>query len=1698
MKVFHENAYSCDVKTFYYSRVRQEESSEYICHTCDSHLKKGKIPPQSVCNKLDIAFLPKEFSDLGKLEIVLASRRILFKKVLIMPRGQFPKLVGKICNVPLETRDVVDVLPRGNDSNSVLVLKLKRKQVYKNNIYYQSVRPHLVMSFLRFLKSNNPLYDDITINPENMTADLTASDDCDIDFVVSNMQSEIEQEIRSVLDFLVDTIEENLEGEENQNSHKLTQCETALVNETVTDEMVISPCEGKEPVPLYDDKFCEELSFPDLFPTGAYGYKVERDIPLTLTRYFNQRLLNYSQRFSSNSDYIFFAQMITQQEKIMSRINIAMKKVKGNLTAGEFRNNYDDIVTSLLRDKDAFKFLSEVKGSPAYWKNFLNQVLAMVRQLGLPTFFLTLSCADLRWDELVEIICRLENRDLSDEEIANMSYLDRCDILNKNPVLLARHFQYRVELFFKTILIDGPVGKTVYYAIRVEFQLRGSPHIHSFLWVLNAPTLKEDNIPQYIEFVDGIVKAVMPNRNEDPELFDLVKTFQIHSHSRSCQKRKNKKCRYSFGRFFTPKTIIAKPLSNSLDTEERDEIMKEKATVLNRVSEYINTNLDPRKNNLYEDGHTVPTIQQILNSLEITLDKYLWALSISSTNDFEIHYKRPPDSCFVNNYFIDGLKAWKANLDIQPVLTSYGAVNYLCSYLSKQEDEVSLAMAEAAREAKESNASKFEQMKKIARAYTTHREISVQEAVYHILPELNLRKIFPKVEFANTNMEADRIKLCLPKKNLEYLDENSTEICHKSNLDRYVLRPASVEELCYAQFLANYDKDSKPTFSDSQPEELNDELMNANHEVSQVSLPKKLKLSNNEIMRLRKVKKVLQIHQPNQVKFPEKYAHHILMLYKPFRKEQDLATDGSYDATLQNDEVKVLINKNKTEFEPNADLVETALADYRQVLRQDPILDHEDEETENILQHQDGIQSQNDENDRLSELDNASYGPATTPSSLPTVDINEKIRSLNGQQREIFDVIHKWAKQLLEYENSVALGGSNIEPVRLFVTGNGGVGKSFLLNVLYLHLNKLLSYKDPAHLKVLKMAPTGVASIRIEGQTFYTALSIPIKCKKKVLPQLSAKKRDDLRMRLSKVRVLMIDEISMLDQFNLEHISQRINEIFGCPSTRIFGNLTVILSGDLLQLPPIGNTCRIYGVNKHNPFLSIDKLWDYFKIAELTETVRQTDHVFVDFLNNCRVGELTDDDIALIKSRHVDNWNESEHPTDAIHIYAENKFVDEYNAEILSSNPNRRYTIPAIDKVPSNVKNFYSRVSAMSQMKTGGLATVLTFSIGSCVMITVDIFVVDRLVNGQIGVIAAVDTNDRQRPNVIYVCLEDKLAGLEARRTSAFAIENECVPLKEEEVLVDMNGFKFKRINFPIMLASACTVHKLQGYELSKALVSFDLHKQRCFNYGQMYVALSRVRTLNGLYISGDISEKAIRKAIRADPVALKEYDRLRREACFDPVERFENSCKKFVFAHLNVRGFNKHSPDIERDSILTNCDIILLSETQLLNGSQKVSSIDGFSVYFHSSSNDKFSSLAVCYKPEVNFECEYSIPGAIVFSVCKPTYSGRKIRFLGLYRKHGSKIEDFSYVLSHLISNCGTIDVIMGDFNMNHFDDIHASIVDVLAPYDQLVKQPTQISGGLLDPIYVRNGGTTAKQMIRHLYFTDHDATIGQFSKEE
>ena len=239
------------------------------------------------------------------------------------------------------------------------------------------------------------------------------------------------------------------------------------------------------------DKHCEELAFPVLFPKGRFGYTAERTVNLSPTKYFNAHLLHYTGRFAMNPEYLFFAQFIIEQKKVSDSINIALTKVHGqSLTASHLRSNAQSLENLVYQDQ-AYLFLRQIPGTPPYWQRFMYEVVAMVKQLGIPTWFMTLSCADLRWPELFQIIGRTQGLNLTDEQIEALSYNERCSMLNLNPVVVAKHFQYRVETFFAEVLLSkvNPIGNIVHYALRIEFQMRGSPHLHALIWTSDCPKL---------------------------------------------------------------------------------------------------------------------------------------------------------------------------------------------------------------------------------------------------------------------------------------------------------------------------------------------------------------------------------------------------------------------------------------------------------------------------------------------------------------------------------------------------------------------------------------------------------------------------------------------------------------------------------------------------------------------------------------------------------------------------------------------------------------------------------------------------------------------------------------------------------------------------------------------------------------------------------------------------------------------------------------------------------------------------------------------------------------------------------------------------------------------------------------------------------------------------------------------------------
>ena len=208
--------------------------------------------------------------------------------------------------------------------------------------------------------------------------------------------------------------------------------------------------------------------------------------------------------------------------------------------------------------------MKNIPGTPAYWQNTLYDALGMVRQLGPFTFFVTFSSADLRWPEVIKTVARQYGHELSIDQVKAMSWEDRCSWIRRNPVIVARQFDFRCKTLFDKLLKPPAslLGPMTDYLIKTEFQQRGSPHIHCLIWVEGAPRLEDSSRESVIDFIDKYISVTMSNE-QDPGLTDLVQNLQVHKCSKRCEKKK--KCRFNFPQLPSSETLLVGSIDKCSD-----------------------------------------------------------------------------------------------------------------------------------------------------------------------------------------------------------------------------------------------------------------------------------------------------------------------------------------------------------------------------------------------------------------------------------------------------------------------------------------------------------------------------------------------------------------------------------------------------------------------------------------------------------------------------------------------------------------------------------------------------------------------------------------------------------------------------------------------------------------------------------------------------------------------------------------------------------------------------------------------------------------------------------------------------------------------------------------------------------------------------------------------------------------------------
>ncbi|XP_071953317.1 uncharacterized protein [Antedon mediterranea] len=463
-----------------------------------------------------------------------------------------------------------------------------------------------------------------------------------------------------------------------------------LVDEYFNDIICCAPCENNSPIALLSNKSNEAKSFPVLFPTGQPTFHDTRDVKITLGRYFHNRLMHIDNR--------------------------------------------------------GYKFLKQIRGTPPYWQATQKDIIAMVRQIGKPTFFLSFSSADFRWKE---IMTTLLSQSGDQRNIEELEWADKCNLLKSNPVTVARMFDKRFHTFLKNVILSEaqPIGKVVDYFYRIEFQMRGSPHVHMLVWVENAPIFGTDKDNEVINFVDKYISCAVPCETVDRELNEIVKSVQIHSkrHSKSC-KKKGTNCRFNFPRQPSGNTFVMRPTIVDKDNDDNDD-NKQAMELLTSVKDAV-TNEETYKNAI-----------ELFQSLGITQSAFEKANNCVATEE-KIVIKRNPQDVWVNQYNPSLLRAWNANMDIQYITNVYACIIYVIGYMSKSEREMGLLLNHAASEVKEGNEDARQSLRKLGNVYMNNREVSAQESIYRVC-SLRLKECSRKVEFIPVGPNPVRMSLPL-------------------------------------------------------------------------------------------------------------------------------------------------------------------------------------------------------------------------------------------------------------------------------------------------------------------------------------------------------------------------------------------------------------------------------------------------------------------------------------------------------------------------------------------------------------------------------------------------------------------------------------------------------------------------------------------------------------------------------------------------------------------------------------------------------------------------------------------------------------------------------------------------------------------------------------------------------------------------
>ena len=850
--------------------------------------------------------------------------------------------------------------------------------------------------------------------------------------------------------------------------------------------------------------------------------------------------------------------------------------------------------------------------------------------------------------------------------------------------------------------------------------------------------------------------------------------------------------------------------------------------------------------------------------------------------------------------------------------------------------------------------------------------IALSCVIFRLIPSLTLSMSNIKCQFVATGPKEERSVMWMRASeeqiksgvNAIKLENHEGLWIEKPDLwSKYLRRPDSIEEICFAQFAkmykgstskkdeseydANSDDDEEEV--DSDREEDNDErkfhfIMTFRNNGSRgEKLPEMLMLENpfpgeRYVLKKRSFPAALRFHKANKDNNHQRFMLNEIMLYTPLRDEVSLENaEGLYNEEFMGERKVQIVKSQVMEHLEN---VTEARYHVEQLAKEgnlnlerigamfDPEGEQEngDCENEGKEEHQDFIFC---DPEIVKATEEKSKKTVYKQILLPTSDeLRRKTENLDEYQKEVVNIAVSYARDIVKARKQL---NQHPEPPLLMVHGGAGAGKSTVINVVAMWVQKILqrSGDSPDQPCVLKTAFTGCAASNIEGLTLHGAFGFSFSNKHF---SLSDKVRDQRRATLKNLKLVIIDEISMVKSDMLYMLDLRLQEIKERIGTS-FGGVAVLAFGDIMQLRP----CKgkyIFEEPSNSEFKGTKSLWKMFSSIILEKNHRQgNDKVYADTLNRIRIGAQTQADMELLSSR-IRPSNHEDIKKCSLYIGCKRKDIADINFKYILSFPGKVAIIKAVhfNQTERDFKPSISKKDGI--VGSTSLQDELLLKAGVKLILVHNIDTGDLLTNGQLGTLEDIIRTKDKTVEILVIKLNDNRVGEQNRKTNADLASKYpgCVFIRRVSIQYTVRrksgevGTTATVIQFPVKLAYAITAHKIQGQSiLHPTTVAMDL--QTVFDPAQAYVMLSRVQSIDQLFIVDKLEDAML----QTDNDAHEEMKRL-QEISFNSNKSFWHRPDPVLLkiATLNCAGLLPHFRDIIKDEKLKQGHIINLLETSL------------------------------------------------------------------------------------------------------------------------------------------------------------------------